>query len=111
MSADILGGRALESYDTLHSRAPPGFRCVTCAGSSSGSGPEAGDAGPDLCRQDFHLPGCVGRCGGLSEKYYRRRSIALLRKWHISIEPWIWKEAGIEQPSEGQVPGLRVVGN
>ena len=45
----------------------------------------------------------------LAEKHYRRRPIDLLRVWHVKIEAWILKEAGIEQPSEGQVSGLRVV--
>lgn len=45
----------------------------------------------------------------LAEKHYRRRSIDLLRVWHVSIEQWILKEAGIAQPSEEQAAGLRVV--
>lgn len=46
----------------------------------------------------------------LAEKHYRRRPIDLLRVWHVKIEAWILKEAGIEPPSEEQAPGLRVVG-
>lgn len=44
-----------------------------------------------------------------AEKYYRRRPLDLLRMWHVKIEGWILKQAGIEQPSEnGQ--GLRLAG-
>jgi len=46
----------------------------------------------------------------LAEKHYRRRPIDLLRMWHVKIEGWILEQAGIEQPGEGQAPGLRVVG-
>ena len=45
----------------------------------------------------------------LAEKHYRRRSLDLLRMWHSKIEAWILEQAGIEQPGEGQAPGLRVV--
>jgi hypothetical protein len=31
--------------------------------------------------------------------------------WHVKIEAWILEQAGIEQPGEGQAPGLRVVEN
>ena len=44
-----------------------------------------------------------------AEKHYRRRPLDLLRMWHIKIESWILEQAGIEQPSEEQAPGLRVV--
>lgn len=47
----------------------------------------------------------------LAEKHYRRRPLDLLRMWHVKIEAWILEHAGIEQPCEGQVQGLRVVGN
>jgi hypothetical protein len=40
----------------------------------------------------------------------RRRPLDLLRMWHTKIEGWILEQAGIEQPGEGQAPGLRVVG-
>ena len=46
----------------------------------------------------------------LAEKHYRRRPLDLLRMWHTKIEGWILEQAGIEQPGEGQAPGLRVVG-
>ncbi len=45
----------------------------------------------------------------LAEKHYRRRPLDLLTLWHIKIEGWILEQAGIEQPDEGQAPGLRVV--
>lgn len=44
----------------------------------------------------------------IAEKHYRRRPLDLLRMWHVKIEAWILKQAGIEQPSEEQ-PALRVV--
>jgi len=45
-----------------------------------------------------------------AEKHYRRRPLDLLRMWHIRIESWILKEAGIEQPAtSANQPGLRVV--
>jgi len=44
-----------------------------------------------------------------AEKHYRRRSLDLLRMWHVKIETWILEQAGIEQPSEEQPAGLRVV--
>ena len=43
------------------------------------------------------------------EKHYKIRPLDLLRMWHTKIEAWILTEAGIEQPGEGQAPGLRVV--
>jgi integrase len=45
----------------------------------------------------------------LAEKHYRRRPLDLLRMWHVKIEAWILEQAGIEQPSEEQAGGLRVV--
>lgn len=45
----------------------------------------------------------------LAEKHYRRRPLDLLRMWHVKIEAWMLEQAGIEQPSEGQAPGLRAV--
>jgi integrase len=45
----------------------------------------------------------------LAEKHYRRRPLDLLRSWHVKIEAWILEQAGIEQPSEEQAAGLRVV--
>ena len=44
-----------------------------------------------------------------AEKHYRRRPLDLLRMWHVKIEAWILEQAGIEQPGEEQVAGLRVV--
>ncbi|EXI67712.1 MAG: site-specific tyrosine recombinase XerC [Candidatus Accumulibacter adjunctus] len=44
-----------------------------------------------------------------AEKHYRVRPLDLLRQWHTKIEDWILAQAGIEQPSEGRSPGLRVV--
>ncbi len=44
-----------------------------------------------------------------AEKHYRRRPLDLLRMWHVKIEGWILEQAGIEQPSEEQGAGLRVV--
>lgn len=46
----------------------------------------------------------------IAEKHYRRRPLDLLRQWHTKIEGWILQQAGIEQPSVEQAPGLRVVG-
>ena len=34
----------------------------------------------------------------IAEKHYTFRAIDMLRKWHVKIERWILKEAGIEQP-------------
>lgn len=45
----------------------------------------------------------------IAEKHYRRRPLDLLRMWHTKIEGWILEQAGIEQPSAEQAPGLRVV--
>lgn len=45
----------------------------------------------------------------LAEKHYRRRPLDLLRMWHVKIEGWILEQAGIDQPGEGQAPGLRAV--
>lgn len=45
----------------------------------------------------------------IAEKHYRRRPLDLLRMWHVKIEGWILEQAGIEQPSEEQTEGLRVV--
>ncbi|RII84032.1 integrase family protein [Neopusillimonas maritima] len=36
----------------------------------------------------------------IAEKHYRRRSIDLLRVWHVKIESWILEQAGIEQQKE-----------
>ncbi len=44
-----------------------------------------------------------------AEKHYRRRPLDLLRVWHTKVEAWILGEAGIEQPTEEQATGLRVV--
>jgi len=45
----------------------------------------------------------------LAEKHYRRRPIDLLRMWHTKIEAWILEQAGLEQPAEGELQGLKVV--
>lgn len=50
-----------------------------------------------------HAPSAV------AERHYKRRPLDLLRLWHTRIEAWILTEAGIEQPSEEQAPGLKVV--
>jgi integrase len=43
----------------------------------------------------------------IAEKHYRRRSLDLLRKWHVQCEAWILNEAKIDfMPAE---PGLHVV--
>lgn len=43
----------------------------------------------------------------IAEKHYRRRSLDLLRMWHVKIEAWILEQAGINLvPSE---PGLRLI--
>jgi len=44
-----------------------------------------------------------------AEKHYRVRPLDLLRMWHTKIEGWILEQAGIEQPSEEEKPGLRVI--
>lgn len=44
-----------------------------------------------------------------AEKHYRVRPLDLLRMWHTRIEAWILNQAGIEQPSEGAAPALRVI--
>ena len=41
-----------------------------------------------------------------AEKHYRVRPLDLLRQWHTKIEAWLLKQAGMEQPADGQ--GLRV---
>lgn len=46
---------------------------------------------------------------GVREQNYIRRSLDLLRMWHVKIEGWILEQAGIEQPSEDAKRGLRVV--
>jgi integrase len=43
----------------------------------------------------------------IAEKHYRRRSIDLLRMWHVKIEAWMLEQAGIEFVPVA--PGLRVV--
>ena len=43
-----------------------------------------------------------------AEKHYRRRSLDLLRMWHVKIEKWILQQARIEQ-LETSIPGLRIV--
>ncbi len=43
----------------------------------------------------------------ISEKHYKRRPLDLLRMWHVRIEEWILKEAGIDfVPAQ---EGLRIV--
>jgi len=46
---------------------------------------------------------------GVREQNYIRRPLDLLRVHHNKIESWILTEAGIEQPSEEQAAGLRIV--
>jgi hypothetical protein len=43
----------------------------------------------------------------LAEKYYHRRPIDLLRKWHDKIESWLLAQAKVEFTPEA--PGLRVI--
>lgn len=43
----------------------------------------------------------------IAEKHYRRRPLDLLRSWHIKIEAWILKEAGVK--FEPVKAGLKVV--
>ena len=43
-----------------------------------------------------------------AEKHYRRRPLDLLRMWHVKIEYWILKQAGIEQPCFSD-KGVRIV--
>ena len=46
----------------------------------------------------------------LAEKHYRQRPLDLLRKWHTSIEGWILKQAGLEQPdAKEKLSRLRAV--
>lgn len=45
----------------------------------------------------------------IAEKHYRRRPLDLLRMWHVKIEAWILEQAGIEQPGEGEIQGIRIV--
>lgn len=42
-----------------------------------------------------------------AEKHYRRRSIDLLRMWHVKIEAWMLEQGGIEFVPVA--PGLHVV--
>jgi integrase len=44
----------------------------------------------------------------IAEKHYRKRSIDLLRQWHIKIEKFMLDEAGIPQPKVG-AKRLRIV--
>lgn len=44
-----------------------------------------------------------------AEKHYRQRPLDLLRMWHIKIEGWILKQAGIQLDQKQAKPGLRVV--
>lgn len=44
-----------------------------------------------------------------AEKHYRKRPIDLLRMWHIKIEKWMLKQAGIEQPATDGQQSLKVI--
>lgn len=45
-----------------------------------------------------------------AEKHYKKRPLDLLRMWHVKVEAWILKQAGLEQPGqEVGVPALRVL--
>jgi integrase len=47
-----------------------------------------------------------------AEKHYKKRSIDLLRMWHVKIEEWILEEAGIEfeqKEEEIKTPHLKLV--
>ena len=46
---------------------------------------------------------------GVRAQNYIRRPLDLLRVHHEISEAWILEQAGLEQPGEGQAPGLRVV--
>jgi intergrase/recombinase len=43
----------------------------------------------------------------IAEKHYIRRPLDLLRMWHVKIESWVLKQAGIDFVPAA--PGLRVV--
>ncbi|MBP6733716.1 MAG: tyrosine-type recombinase/integrase [Chromatiaceae bacterium] len=45
-----------------------------------------------------------------AERHYKRRPVDLLRLWHTKIEDWVLVQAGIPQPQDEEVPGLRAVG-
>ena len=50
-----------------------------------------------ICAQIMgHKPSAI------AEKHYRNRPLDILRRWHTTLEVWILKEAGIEQPEEKQ---------
>lgn len=40
-----------------------------------------------------------------AEKHYKKRPLDLLRVWHVRIEEWMLKQAGIEQPNLESTPG------
>ncbi len=46
---------------------------------------------------------------GVREQHYIRRSLDLLRMWHVKIEAWILEQAGIEFNQADMGHGLRVV--
>ena len=46
----------------------------------------------------------------IAEKHYIKRSIDLLRLWHVKIEHWILEQAGLQQPEDDKFEtGLRLV--
>lgn len=46
---------------------------------------------------------------GVREQNYIRRPLDLLRMWHVKIEAWVLKQAGIEFEPEQSLQGLRIV--
>ena len=46
----------------------------------------------------------------LAEKHYRKRPLDLLRMWHIKIEEWILKEAGVGVQKENHIIDINVIG-
>lgn len=61
----------------------------------------------DDCLQKEQIQG--HKPSATREKHYKKRPLDLLRMWHTKIEARVLEQAGIEQPSEGQASGLRVV--
>lgn len=46
---------------------------------------------------------------GVREQNYIRRPLDLLRMWHVKIEAWMLKQAGIEFEPEQSLQGVRIV--
>jgi integrase len=45
----------------------------------------------------------------IAEKHYRRRSVDLLRLWHVKIEAWMLQEAGLDELPLATAPLLQAV--